>query len=84
MFYLLRTFSVDKKLSMWGAFLYMSGGAFFAAVASGHIEKFLVYPFVPLLLQFSLRKEFRWRTVVTLGLIFSATIGYVSRYAARL
>lgn len=82
MYVLLKKFVASKWISLWGSFLYMSGGAFFARVAAGHIEKFLIYPFVPLLLYFSFNKNLSLKSIVLLGFVFSATIYSGDMYAA--
>lgn len=59
---------------VWGSLLYMSAGAFIAPVAAGHIEKFLVYPFVPLLLLFILKPAFRFLDNLGCAAVIAATV----------
>ncbi|HSD98458.1 MAG TPA: hypothetical protein VLB73_02030, partial [Patescibacteria group bacterium] len=81
MYFLLKKFSKEKIIWLFGSFLYMSGGAFFASVASGHIEKFLVYPIIPLLLFWGINKKLLVRQMLGLGFVVIWTIYSGDLYA---
>ena len=81
MFCLLICMRVKKIISLWSALLYMSGGAFVAAVASGHIEKYLVYPLVPLVLLFGIHQKLNKKHIVGLGFVFAGAVYSGDLYA---
>ena len=66
--------SVRSRLPLWGGLLYMSGGAYAARVAAGHIDQAVSYSWYPLLLLFLVgRKQTVGKAVaagVLLGVAF--------------
>lgn len=74
MLYLLKEWKMGSFLRVTGALLYMSAGTFIAQVSAGHIEKFLVYPFVPLLLLFSMTNVFSLRKTILVAGVITATV----------
>ncbi len=54
MFFLLKTFSLKKEASLFGAIAFMFSGKIMATIIIGHINMWIVYALLPLVFAFSL------------------------------
>ena len=74
MWWFLGSLNIEKNIRLLGALLYQVSGALVAQIASGHIEKFLSYPLIPLFLLFALKERMRFIECLAEGLIFTLIV----------
>lgn len=60
MWLFLTAIGVKGLMRTWGSLLYQFSGALTAAMAAGHVVKFLSYPFIPLFWLFTLKPSMKW------------------------